>query len=903
MRTKRLQRQWSQRELAERVGTTITTVKRWERQATVPSPYFRMKLTALFGTSEEVLGLREAPSSEQGLLKEPHPRSSPERFADGPHLLDLSEVQRRSTLPSDLTAFFGREHEMAEMKALLQRTSVRLVTLTGPGGVGKTRLALSLTAAIADTFADGVCFVSLASINDPEQVLPAIAQALGLWETLDHPTSEDVEDFLHEKHLLLLLDNFEQVAAASLQVATLVRSCPHLHLLITSRAALHLSGEYEFPVPPLPIPDLAQLPDAQSLGQVAVIHLFVERAHSILPSFELTATNARTIAEICVRLDGLPLAVELAAARIKLLPPQALLARLSHRLTLLTGGARDLPDRQQTLRNTIQWSYDLLTPQEQFLFRQLSVFVAGCTLPALATVCRSQGDEIQEPLDVLDGIASLVDKSFVLQTSWEREEPRLLMLETIREYGLECLDVDGETASVRREHAHYYLGLAQEILTPLENVEQAIGLERLEPENANLRAALQWALEHQEGGMALHLSGALFRFWEARRSLREKSETFLERVIASSWSIPTQRQGKPLCTTSFLTSFQHSIEHLAMLSQEAGVVQREWAGSHQHAFSLYLHGYVAWANGDFATAHARAEEGLAVARAADEAILFAALLVLLGQVAFEEGETDQACALLEEGLARQQVSGDMRGSISTLSFLIRVLFAQDKESLARRRNVERLELSQALHYQWGIADGLTILGHLAMQEGNEAMAKERFDESLTLLREVNENGAIAALLHSAGVAVAAQGHLQEAVRLWGASEAMCRALGESLLLVERVVVVRGTVAVLTELGEEAFLTAWAEGQAMTPEQALAMLGQGSGSSRHKDTSPFEKNKLTTREVEVLQLLARGRTNAQIAEALVISLLTVKAHVRSIYSKLGVTSRSAATRYALEHQLS
>lgn len=890
----RLKRGWTQRVVAEQIGApNEMMVTRWESGTAFPSASYVERLCQLF----------ELQASELGLRKEPHPGGSTQLFADGSQRLDSSEERVRepalSTLPIYLTSFFGREREMAEVEALLQRTSVRLVTLTGPGGVGKTRLALSLAAAVADAFADGVCFVPLAPINDPGQVLPAIAQALGLREALDH----HISDFLREKHLLLLLDNFEQVAAASPQVATLAHSCPHLHLLITSRAALHLSGEYEFPVPPLPTPALAQLPDVQSLAQMAVVHLFVERAHAILPSFKLTATNACTIAEICVRLDGLPLAIELAAARIKLLPPQALLTRLSHRLSILTGGARDLPERQQTLRNTIQWSYDLLTPPEQRLFRQLSVFVGGCTLQAIATVRHSQGDEIQEPLDMLEGIASLVDKSFVLQTEWEREEPRLLMLETLREYGLECLEVCGETASVRRKHARYYLSLAQKILTPLENVEQVIGLEKLEPENANLRAALQWALEQQDGGMALRLSGALFRFWEAHRYRREKSETFLERVIASSRSIPTRRQVKPLCTTSFLTSFQHGIEHLATLSQETGVVHGELGGSRQHAFSLYLHGYIAWANGDFATAHARAEEGLAVVRAADEPILLAALLVLFGQVVFDEGETDRAAALLEEGLALQQASGDMRGCISTLSFLIRVLFAQDKKSLARTRNEERLKISRALDFRRGIADSLTVLGHLSLQEGNDAMAEELFDESLTLLREVNENGAIAACLQSIGVAVAAQGQLREAARLWGVSEAMCRALGESLLLVERTLVARGTEAVLAELGEEAFLTAWSEGQAMTPEQALAMLGQRSGSSQHKYTSPSEKNKLTAREAEVLQLLTRGLTNAQIAEILVISLLTVKAHIRSIYRKLGFNSRSAATRYALEHQLS
>jgi ATP/maltotriose-dependent transcriptional regulator MalT len=489
----------------------------------------------------------------------------------------------------------------------------------------------------------------------------------------------------------------------------------------------------------------------------------------------------------------------------------------------------------------------------------------------------------------------------VLQTAREGDEPRLLMLETIREYGLECLEACGETATTRRAHASYYLGLAQEALARLEGEEQAGWLEQLERESANLRAALLWALEQQESEVALRLSGALFRFWEARRYLRE-GRTFLERVVASSRSIPARGRAKPLSTAGFLATFQSGIERLAALSQEAGVVHRELEDSRRRAFSLYLLGYIAWATGDFATARSHAEEGLAVARASDETVLLAALLVLSGQVAFDEGEESKACALLEEGLTLQQASGDTRSSVTTLSTLIRVFFAQGEVALARTRNEERLSLSRALGFRWGIADSLTVLGHLALQEGNEATAKELFEESLALLREVNENGAVAACLQSIGVAVAAQGRLVEAAWLWGASEAMCVTLGESLLPVEHTLAARAAVAVRTELGEEAFTTAWAEGRAMTPEQALAMLRQPRSRGRHKQASPSDANELTAREVEVLRLLAQGLTSAQIAEQLVIGVVTVNFHVRSIYSKLGVSSRSAATRYAIEHHL-
>jgi predicted ATPase/DNA-binding CsgD family transcriptional regulator/transcriptional regulator with XRE-family HTH domain len=907
LRRARLERGWTQHVVADRIGApNAMMVTRWERGKAFPSPYYVERLCQLFEQKASDLGLlRASPvpivsraASQQKAEARPSRPSAEPTARPSEHEGTRASLWH-STLPMPLTAFVGREREIEALVALMQNTSARLLTLTGPGGVGKTRLALSLAAAVADTFADGVCFVSLAPISDPEQVLPAIAQALGLWEVGNHPLMDHVRDFLREKYLLLLLDNFEQVAAASPHMAALALSCPSLRLLITSRAALHLSGEYEFPVPPLPTPDLTQLPEPQVLAQVAAVQLFVERAHAILPAFELTEANARTIAEICVRLDGLPLALELAAARSKLLPPQALLARLSRRLEILTGGARDLPNRQQTLRNTLQWSYDLLTPQEQRLFRQLSVFVGGCTLQAAEAVCHEEHAESEDLLGVLEGSASLVDKSFVLQTAREGNEPRLLMLETIREFGLECLEACGETATVRHAHARYYLGLAQEAQVYLEGTEQAGWLERLERESANLRAALLWALEQQESEIALRLSGTLFRFWEARRYLRE-GRTFLERAEASSRSIPARSQAKPLSTAGFLTTFQSGIERLAVLSQEAGVGQHEVGDNHRRAFSLYLLGYIAWATGDFAMARAHAEEGLAVARASDAPVILAALLALLGQVAFEEGEASRASALLEEALTLQQATGDMRGSIFTLSTLIRLLFAQDEVALVRTRNEERLALSQALGFRWGIADSLTVQGHLALQEGNEATAEEVFKESLALLREINDHGAIAACLQSIGVAVAAQGRLTESTWLWGAAETMCGALGESLLPVEHALGARAALAVRAELGEEAFTTAWAEGQALTPEQALARLGRPS--SRHKQAALPTTNDLTPREMEVLRLLARGLTSGQIAEQLVIGPVTVNSHVRSIYNKLGVSSRAAATRFALEHHL-
>jgi predicted ATPase len=402
-----------------------------------------------------------------------------------------AELASKSNVPAPLTLLIGREQEVAEACALLLRPGVRLVTLTGTGGVGKTRLGLHIATALLGAFADGVCFVSLAPMSDPALVVPTIAAALGIREIGGSILLDLLKAYLRDKCLLLLLDNFEQVVDAAVQVADLLAVCPQLKVLVTSRAALHIRGEQEFVVPPLAVPDPKHLPDLLTLSTYEAVELFLQRIQAVKPEFHLTDANATAVAEMCIRLDGLPLAIELAAARIKLLSPQALLTRLEHRLNLLTGGARDVPERQQTLRNTIEWSYDLLSPGEQLLFRRLAVFVGGCTLEAVEAICTTLDGEATA---VLERVTSLVDKSLISQQEQVGGEYRLMMLETIREYGLECLTASGEMETTRRAHAYYYLLLAEEADPELWGHQQSMWFERLEREHENLRAGLNGLL-------------------------------------------------------------------------------------------------------------------------------------------------------------------------------------------------------------------------------------------------------------------------------------------------------------------------------------------------------------------------------------------------------------------------
>ncbi len=872
--------------------------------------------------------------------------------ADFPPLKSLDN--RPNNLPIQLTPFIGREQEMATVLDFLQREEVRLLTLTGPGGTGKTRLGLQIAAELSEAFSDGVYFVNLAPLSDPELVIPTIAQTLDIKEIADQTLLSLLKASLHWKQLLLLLDNFEQVIGAAMYVAELLATCPMLKVLVTSRAALHLRGEQEFAVPPLAVPDPKRLPDLATLSQYEAMALFIQRAQAVKPEFQVTNVNAPAVAEIRVRLDGLPLAIELAAARIKVLPPQALLARLGQRLTVLTSGARDAPARQQTLRNTIEWSYQLLDAKEQRLFRRLSIFVGGCTFEAIEAVCATL-DTDTEAGQVFERVASLIDKSLLQHSDQEDEEPRLVILETIREYGLEALAANGEMESGRRAHAAYYLVFAEEAEPELEGSQQAMWLKRLEEEHDNLRAAMQWSLEQGEDGhgreMALRLGGALRRFWIMHGHWSE-GRNLLERALVGSKGVTASVQANALIAAASLANMQSDNDRVKALCEESLALCQKLGDTRGIALSLRLLGVAAARRGSLDAARSLNEEALVLFRELGDNEGAALSLYNLAVQFIHQGEYARVRALFEESLAMHRELGSKWGIASSLRGLANVLFAsQDDQATVRALLEESLAPSMEVGDKEGIANCFFLSGQLALSQGDAATASSLAEESLVLNREIGKpestaeslwllarvatvQGAPAAaralyeqslaiategnykwdiafsLEGLAGV-VAAQGEPAWGAQLWGAAEALREVISSPIPPVERADYERSVAVASTQLGEKAFAAIWAEGRAMTPEQAFSARGPemlpqtfpAAPSSTPQAKSPTTTPAgLTARELEVLRLLATGLTDAQIAEQLVLSLHTVHAHLRTIYSKLSVTSRSAATRYAFEHQL-
>ncbi len=937
--------------------------------------------------------------------------------ADFPPLKSLNN--RPNNLPIQLTQLIGREQEMATALNFLQREHVRLLTLTGPGGTGKTRLGLQVAAELSEAFSDGIYFVNLAPISDPELVIPTIAQTLDIKEIADQTLLNLLKASLHWKQVLLLLDNFEQVVGAAAYVAELLAACPILKVLITSRAALHVRGEQEFAVPPLAVPDPTHLPDLVTLSQYEAVALFIQRARSVKPEFQVTNANAPAVAEICVRLDGLPLAIELAAARIKVLPPQALLARLGQRLAVLTGGARDAPARQQTLRNTIEWSYQLLDADEQRLFQRLSIFAGGCTLEAIEAVCTAL-DTNSASGQVFDGVASLIDKSLLQQTEQEGGEPRLTMLETIREYGLECLRESGEANLCQRAHALFYLALAEQAEPHLKGAQQVRWWRCLEREQENLRAALAWLIGEEEGELALRLGGALWWFWNIRgywsegwrwlevilglpqaqertvwrakalqgagefafrlrnpaagslaeesvaiyrevgdqrglvvslvglgraRSTLEKGGLLtISRVVSGqdqslvglgrarstqndsrAFRTPHEESlrlarevGDPWILAYALRNFGDSLGYSGDLKsarlcfEESALLYRALKDHRALAGTLLELVDAALSEQNLVQAATLAQESLALARSLDNRPDIAWALYWLAVIQSLQGESAQAVVQLEESLALAREQG-FKPRIGQIQLTLgNILLSRGDAAMASSLAEKSLALSREIGSPEHIAESLWLLARVAAVHGDYAIARARYEQSLAIAKEGNYKWNIAFYLEGLAGVVAAQGEPAWAAQLWGAAESLREVTGSPIPPVERADYERSIAAARNQLGEKSFAAAWAEGRTLAPEQALAAQGPTMGSSSssmgERTTVPPATSTvtypdgLTSREVEVLRLVAQGLTDAQIADLLIISPRTVNSHLTSIYGKIQVSSRAAATRYAIEHHV-
>src|SRR3989440_190041 len=845
-------------------------------------------------------------------------------------------------LPIQPTALIGREREVTAVQQLLLREDVRLLTLTGPGGSGKTRLGLHVAAELSDHFTDGISFVNLAPISDADLVVPTMAQTLGLKEIPTRSMVEQLQAFLQEKLLLLVLDNFEQVMSAAPRLSDLLARCSHLKLLVTSRTVLHLAAEYAFAVPPLSLPDLNHLPDLVTLSQYEAVALFIARAQALKPDFQVSNASAPAVAEICTRLDGLPLAIELAAARIKLLPPPALLARLDQRLAVLTSSVRDAPARQQTLRKTIDWSYQLLDAGEQQLFRRLSVFIGGCTLEAIEAICAAL--DTQPPtLSVLDGVASLIDKSLLRQTEQEAEEPRFLMLETIREYGREALAAAWEAEVTHQAHVDYYLALAETAEQAWNGPQQAVWFGRLEQEHDNLRAAMNWLFERGEAERVLRLGTALWWFWyahghwnegwnELSRALERSEGVTVPLRARALWaagslagSLGHVERGEMLCKES-LTLFRgigdtkgmgdatFHLAHVAFarwdlaaarsLFEESLVSFRETGDKTLTAWALNALALVVLYQGEYARVHPLAEQAVEILRELGDTTGVAMALMTLAQVVFWQGDLARAQTLAEEVLARASETGITSVEALALALQGEITLAQGETTTARLLIEQSHTLWKEVGNQGMLAGTRSLLGRVLAAQGDHTAARTVYEESLLRGLAVVD---MAPTLEGLAVVVAAQGETAWAVRLWAAAAALRDSLGAPLPVVYRADYERCVAAARAQMGEQAFAAAWAEGRGMTWEQALVARGPV---TIPRETHPAPPTKspatypdgLTAREVEVLRLLAQGLTDARIAEHLIISPRTVNTHLKTIYGKIQVSSRSAATRYAIEQRL-
>lgn len=681
---------------------------------------------------------------------------------------------QRTNLPAQANMLVGREREAMEVVALLQRDDVRLVTLTGPGGTGKTRLGLQAAAECLDFFPDGVYFVPLADVVDPARVLSQTAETLGITESGGQPLVARLSTALREQRVLLVLDNFEQVTEAGPAIGQLLAAAPDLKVLATSRAALHIYGEREYPVPPLPLPDRRRSASVEQAMQYESVRLFVARAQEVKADFALTPANAKSIVEICYRLDGLPLAIELAAAWIKLLTPQALLQRFTHTLQVLTGGARDLPARQQTLRGAIDWSYTTLGAEEQALFARMAVFAGGGTLTAIETICGAPHDL---KMEIIGGLSSLADKSLLRHVENLEGEPRFAMLGTIREYAQERLEARGELVAMRHARTMYYLSLAEEAETYLAGATQGAWLARLEEEHDNVRVSIRNALEAREYETAVRLVAAFWRFWSIRGYLTE-GRHWMEQALAQAESVQPLVRAKALDGLGALMRAQGEHAAAQQRYEESLTIRRGLGHQAGIAHSLSNLAGMARDQGDFEAAQRLYEECLAIRRATGDTEAVTRTLINLGILAQRQGDSTSAHARYEESLAIGRKEGHQQAVAHALMNLGVVAQQRGDFAAARTHYEESLAAGRATGDTATVGFALNNLGAVAKQQGDFAAARAFYEQSLVLRRELGDMRAIAFSLTNLGMIAGQQGDYVAARAHYNEALALRRELGD-----------------------------------------------------------------------------------------------------------------------------
>jgi predicted ATPase/DNA-binding CsgD family transcriptional regulator/transcriptional regulator with XRE-family HTH domain len=867
----------SQEQLAERAGISVRGISDIERGLIRAPQQETLRLLA------EALDL---PSDERRRWEAAR-RQLARRGDKAPQRAVTRAQQSRAQLPTPLTSFVGREQEVAEAVALLTQPDVRLVTLTGPGGVGKTRLALAVGEALAERYRDGIGFVNLAPLDDPDLVVSTIAAALGIHVPGQQTDLAALIAALRDARQLLLLDNLEQVIAAAPALTSLLIACPGLTLLATSRAPLRVQGEHEYAVEPLALPDVTSVVDPEHLRLCEAVDLFEQRARAVVAQFKITDQNAQAIVSICRRLDGLPLAIELAASRIRLLPPPTLLARLERRLPLLTDGPHDIPARQRTLHNTIAWSYDLLEPEEQRLFRALSIFRGGWTLEAAEAVLEHSAGQTGN-IDVLDGHGTLVEHNLIRLRAQPDGESRFTMLETIAEFARERLDASGEAWTLFERHAQYFLELAEHAGASIIGVDQARWMALLEQEHANLRAVLLWAHEAAERGDAaaivtnFRLVSALFWFWHVQghwREVRDRTEAVMELLRAQ----------QPATEAS------------------AQATDQNVAWTSMYAKTLLLLGSAStWLVDDRdEPAWRMMQESLDLFRQLGQHTDTATALMYLGYGEQRFGNFAEADRLLQESIALCRQLGDSRGVALGLqglgvSGLRRADYAGGETLIT-----ESLALFTSLGDERSIAASRATLGALRLRQGDLGQAHEMLKESLLTYHDIGDMGGIAWCLEwlaeLALVDAAPPIRPSRAARLLGAAARLRASISSPIDPIDRPEHERIIAAVQARLSDPAFVAAWETGRAMTLDEAVTYALEAD--TEPEPASPTDAaTGLTPRELEVLRMVADGRSDKEIASSLSISPHTVMRHVQNVLTKLDLSSRTAAATWAVRRGL-